>query len=87
VRGRLPRDELLVNLVFALLANLAIFIALSLLLLARLPLPFGVWPRLFRDLLCSQVFLALIAPWFFSLQTRTLVLAGFELRDPSRRLR
>ncbi|HXB01780.1 MAG TPA: hypothetical protein VNV15_03050 [Opitutaceae bacterium] len=86
VRGRLPRGEMLVSLVFALLANLGIFIALSLLLLAHTPLPFGVWPRLLLNLLCSQVFLALIAPWFFALQTRTLALAGFEPRDTSRRL-
>jgi rod shape-determining protein MreD len=86
VRGRLPRGEMLVSLAFALLANLGIFIALSLLLLARTPLPFGVWPRLLINLLCSQFFLALIAPWFFALQARTLALTGFELRDTSRRL-
>ncbi|HXC02201.1 MAG TPA: hypothetical protein VNU49_06075 [Opitutaceae bacterium] len=86
VRGRLPRGEMLVSLAFALLANLGIFIALSLLLLARTPLPFGVWPRLLINLICSQVFLALIAPWFFALQARTLALTGFELRDTSRRL-
>ncbi|HXA14906.1 MAG TPA: hypothetical protein VNW23_07240 [Opitutaceae bacterium] len=85
VRGRLPRDETLVSLFFALLANLGIFIALSLLLLARSPLPFGSWPRLLSNLLCSQVFLALVAPWFFALQARTFSLAGFELRNTSRR--
>jgi len=85
VRGRLPRGEMLVSLVFALLANLGIFIVLSIVLLARTPLPFGVWPRLLINLLCSQAFLALIA-WFFALQTRTLALAGFEPRDTSRRL-
>jgi hypothetical protein len=86
VRNRLPRGETFVNLVFALLANLGIFIALSLLLTARTPLPFGVWPRLLLNLLCSQAFLALVAPWFFALQARTLAFDGFELRDPSRRL-
>jgi len=86
VRGRLPRGEILVSLAFSLLANLGIFIVLSGLLLARTPLPFGVWPRLLINLLCSQAFLALIAPWFFALQTRTLALAGFEPRDTSRRL-
>ncbi|HSY54218.1 MAG TPA: hypothetical protein VK785_07210, partial [Opitutaceae bacterium] len=85
VRGRLPRDETLVSLFFALLANLGIFIALSLLLLARSPLPFGSWPRLLSNLLCSQVFLAIVAPWFFALQARTFALAGFELRNASRR--
>jgi hypothetical protein len=86
VRGRLPRDESLVSLVFVLLANLGIFLAISLLLMARTPLPFAVWPRLLFDLLCSQLFLALITPWFFALQTRAFSFAGFELRDTSRRL-
>jgi rod shape-determining protein MreD len=86
VRGRLPRGEILVSLVFTLLANLGIFAALSLLFMAHTPLPFSVWPRLLLNLLYSQVFLALIAPWFFALQARTLALDGFELRDTSRRL-
>jgi rod shape-determining protein MreD len=86
LRGRLPREELSVNLVFALLANLAIFFALSLLLVVRLRRLEGVWPHLLLDLLCSQVFMALIAPWFLALQMRTFALAGFELRDTSRRL-
>jgi len=86
VRGRLPRGEMLVSLVFALLTNLGIFIALSLLLLAGTPLPFGIWPRLLVNLLCSQAFLALIAPWFFALQARAVELAGLEPRDASRRL-
>ncbi len=86
VRGRHPRGETLVSLVFALLANLGIFIVLSLLLMAHTHLPFGVWPRLLLNLLCSQVFLALVAPWFFALQARTLAFDGFELRDTFRRL-
>jgi rod shape-determining protein MreD len=86
VRSRLPRGESLVSLVFALLANLGMFLALSLLLVAHTPLPFGIWPRLLINLLCSQAFLALIAPWFFALQARTLAFDGFEPRDTSRRL-
>jgi hypothetical protein len=86
VRARLPRSETFVNLVFALLANVGIFVALSLLLAVRTPLPLKIWSRLILDLLCSQLFLALIAPWFFALQERTLALAGFELRDASRHL-
>ena len=39
------------------------------------PAPAAIWPRLIVDLLCSQVFLVLIAPWFFALQTRALTLA------------
>ncbi len=36
------------------------------------PSPAAAWPRLIADLVCSQVFLALIAPWFFALQHRAL---------------
>ena len=73
VHARPPRRamrNLLVRLVFALLANLGIFLALSLLLVARTPLPVGTaWPRLLLEpAVLSQAFLALIAPWFFALQ-------------------
>ena len=40
------------------------------------PAPAAAWPRLIADLACSQVFLALVAPWFFALQLRALTLAG-----------
>jgi hypothetical protein len=41
-----------------------------------LPAPAAAWPRQIADLVCSQVFLALIAPWFFALQHRALALTG-----------
>jgi len=78
IRDHLPREETVARVVVALLVNLALFLVLSFALVGRGPAPAAVWPRLIFDLVCSQVFLALIAPWFFALQARSLVLAGAE---------
>ena len=56
----------------ALLANLALFLVLSFFLVARLPVPAAAWPRLIVDLICSQLLIAAIGPWFFALQTGAL---------------
>ncbi len=76
VRDRVPRDQAITRVVIALLANLALFLVFSFVQIGRSPMPAAVWPRLILDLLCSQVFIALIAPWFFALQNRALELAG-----------
>jgi rod shape-determining protein MreD len=81
LRDHVPRDETVARVIVALLTNLALFLVFSFALIGRSPAPGAVWLRLIFDLLCSQVFLALIAPWFFALQARTLVLARVE-RDP-----
>lgn len=81
IRDRLPREETVARVIVALLINLALFLALSFALVGRGPSPGDIWPRLILDLVCSQLFLALVAPWFFALQFRTLVLARVE-RDP-----
>lgn len=78
LRDQLPREDTVGRTVIALLANLALFLAFSFIQIARSPAPAAVWPRLIADLVCSQVFLALIAPWFFALQHRALVLARAE---------
>ncbi|HWA87518.1 MAG TPA: rod shape-determining protein MreD [Opitutus sp.] len=75
VRDRVPRDETVARVVIALLANLALFLVFSFLEVSRLPEPAAVWPRIAFDLICSQVFLTVIAPWFFALQERALALA------------
>ena len=85
-RRRLPLEEPLVGLTLGLIANLGIFLALSLLLFAHSPVLVGILPRLLVDLLCSQILLALIASWFFALQARVFALAGFELRGRPRSL-
>ncbi|MBC8040259.1 MAG: hypothetical protein H7Y06_06940, partial [Opitutaceae bacterium] len=85
MRARAPRDETVVGVVIALLANLGLFLALSFLRIDSLVEPALFWMRAFADLLVSQIALALIAPWFFSVQARLLEVTGNPLRDLSRR--
>jgi rod shape-determining protein MreD len=78
LRDRIPRDDSISLIIVTLLANLGLFLAFSFTQLHRSPSPGSVWPRLIFDLVCSQVFLTLITPWFLALQSRALVLAGVE---------
>jgi rod shape-determining protein MreD len=78
IRDRIPREETASRVVVALLTNLALFLALSFSQIHLSPAPASAWLRLLMDLVCSQIFLALIAPWFFALQARSLILSGVE---------
>ena len=78
LRDRMPREETAVRVLVALFANLAIFLLFSLAQIHHCPAPSAMWPRLMADLVCSQIFVVLVAPWFFALQTRALVLVGAE---------
>lgn len=78
MRDRLPREETVVRVLVALISNLALFLVFSFLLVGDSPSPGNAWLRLFFDLLCSQVVIALIGPWFFALQDRALLLARTE---------
>ncbi len=75
MRERLQRDETMVRLAVALLVNLAFFLALSFGRLRLVPAGGSAWPRMLSDLAWSQAVLALVAPWFFALQSRALELA------------
>lgn len=75
IRDRVPRDETVARVIIALLANLALFLVFSFVQISRLPSPAVSWPRIVFDLICSQIFLTLIAPWFFALQAGALELA------------
>ncbi len=79
-RSGLAREETVVAVVAALLANLGIWLALAFFLGASLSLPGSAAVRLLAELGCSQIVLALIGPWFFSLQVRLLTMAGAKLR-------
>lgn len=81
LRERLPRDDTIARLIVALLTNLALFLLFSFTQIGGSPAPGEAWPRLFADLVCSQLTLALVAPWFFALQRHALLLAGAE-REP-----
>lgn len=78
LRDRLPRDETAGRVVIALLTNFGLMLALSFLKADRGPFASERWIRLACDLVCSQLFLTLAAPWFFALQERALVLARAE---------
>ena len=77
-RHRFPREGAVFAVVVALLANLFLFIALSFLLVGANPRPGNAWLRIFTDLLCSQVVIALIAPWFIALQDRAMELVAIH---------
>lgn len=72
LRNRIAANETAIGITVALFTNLALYTALSLLLLKTL----GGTPisalRLLVDLVVSQLVLVLIAPWFFALQERSL---------------
>lgn len=85
LRARIPREETVVAVMFALFANLGLFLALCFLRLDPTSFPAQTWLRAFADLLVSQLVLALIAPWFFAVQTRLLEAGGTNLRFVSRR--
>jgi hypothetical protein len=78
LRDRMARDETLIRVSVAVLANLGLFLAFSVARMAVTPLPAAAWGRLLVDLVCSQAVVALIAPWFFSLQGSALALARAE---------
>lgn len=80
IRSRAPREETIVAVVIALIANLGLFLALTFLRIDSLADPARTWMRLFADLLASQLVLALIAPWYFAVQTRLLEATGANLR-------
>ncbi len=80
-RERLQRDETSVRIAVALLINLGLFLALT---FVRIRVAHGgaaAWPRMLSDLTWSEITIALVAPWFFALQLRTLELAR---ANPSR---
>ena len=74
-RLRFPREELVFGTVVALLSNLFLFLVLSFMLIGDNPRPADAWLRLFVDLIASQLVIALITPWFLSLQAQTHALA------------
>lgn len=78
LRDRLPRDDTVARIIVVLLTNLALWVVFSFLQIARSPAPAAAWPRLIADLVFSQIFLAIVAPWFFALQHRALHLVGAE---------
>lgn len=75
IRDRVPRDDAIAATVLTLLTNLALFLVFSFSQIHGSPAAGIMWPRLLMDLLCSQVFIAIVTPWFFALQTRAIAIA------------
>lgn len=74
-RERLQREETTVRVVVALVVNVSLFAAISLMRIGAWHRAWDEWPRMLSDLVWSQAVIALIAPWFFALQLRSLELA------------
>ena len=81
IRDRVPRDDNVSAIVVVLLTNLALFLVFSFTQIHDSPVPAAVWPRLIADLVCSQIFLVLVTPWFFALQAGALALARIPRED------
>jgi rod shape-determining protein MreD len=78
VRHRLNRHEGLITVMVILIANLGLFLAVSAVAARLLPDVGGFTSRVFSDLIASQLTLALVAPWFLALQSKTLEIAGLS---------
>jgi rod shape-determining protein MreD len=76
LRNRIPRDDTVASVLVGLFANLGIFFALCFVQMFHAPALAAAWPRILVDLLVSQICLALIAPWFFALQAKSLAFLG-----------
>jgi rod shape-determining protein MreD len=86
LRGRFPREEALLGILVAVLANTGIALVLSVALIGRGPAPLAALPPILFNLLASGIFVALITPWFFALQERSLEICGVGLRRERRGL-
>jgi rod shape-determining protein MreD len=74
VRDRVPREDNIASTLLVLFTNFALFLAFSFTQVHAAPLPGAYWSRLLADLVCSQIFIALVTPWYFALQARALAL-------------
>lgn len=81
LRERVPRDDAVSAIAVVLLTNLALFLVFSFTQIHGSPAPAVTWPRLIADLVCSQIFLALVTPWFFALQAGALAFARVPRLD------
>ena len=81
LRERVPRDDNVAAIAVVLLTNLAAFLVFSFTQIHDSPAPGVVWPRLIADLVCSQLFLVIVTPWFFALQAGALALARVARDD------
>lgn len=72
IRDRVPREDNIAAILLVLFTNFALFLLFSFTQMPASASPAAVWPRLIADLICSQVFIAVVTPWSFALQARAL---------------
>lgn len=85
-RQRVPRDETLVGVVYAVVATVIIYLTLSLALVWHAPLPGRQVGRLFSEAGLSALLVALLGPWFLALNEHALSWLGVDLRRETRSL-
>ena len=78
---RIPASDPTTQLVVALIANFVLYTVLAVIMTVKAPLLGNLWPRMLFDLLLSQLFIVLVGPWYFSLQSRILLLDRFAMRS------
>ena len=82
VRPRTPREGNTPAVLGGLLVNAVLFLLQPLVLDA--PSSGSTFARAAWDLLCSEVAVLVVGPWFFALQERTLQLCGVNLAEEAR---
>jgi rod shape-determining protein MreD len=80
IRSSIPVEQTATQVIIAFVANIALYFALTIILVVGPLQLMPVLPRLIWDLLISQFVLLLIAPWFFALQTSLLSLEQYRAR-------
>ena len=81
IRGRFASSEALLGTVVALINNLVLYVIVTFIVISRAPdAPFSGL-RLLTDLIASQLFIAIVAPWFFAVQENCLRFARVDLHD------
>lgn len=78
-RGNFSRESTLTGTAIAMGANTAIMLGISVSVIPENVAPGPFWQRAFVDILFSQGIVAVVAPWFFSLQMASLQLVGINL--------
>ena len=86
-RGHKPRADTATGVIAAVLSNAVLFIAVSIVPAFRVVSQPGVIVTLLVNLVASSVFVVLVAPWFFALQTRALALAGIGAQAQAGQIR
>ncbi len=84
LRPKVPREETSVALVLGLVTNAALYLAITVFFLWRVPAPASVPVRWVLEVLCSLGFTALLAPWYVAFHEAVLARCGVNLHQETR---